>query len=202
VKQGRKYMNLLECSKASVYLRKRYKLGWFAFGNINLGTLYKIKDDLIKNHDKSQLRSIKASINSQVELYKQANLILPILVLIFTVSFSLATSFTSLAAKSLDLFPKDKNNYVDVMNAYNKGIKDAFNINSYNLICISLFMTVGLYLYLERYKRITLLNNTVIEALEEKDECVKEDQRKNEDERKKLEGLKKELKLRMKNRFE
>ncbi|UKS30062.1 hypothetical protein LOZ80_14435 [Paenibacillus sp. HWE-109] len=175
-----KEIDFTKCRSASKYLRKRNELGLIGHGGIDLGKLYEMKNDLVINHDIKQMRSIKLGINAQLEVYKQINIIIPIFIFILTMVFTLSNTFTGFAFKAIDFVPRSDDNYLEIMNAYKNAVKSSFDSNSVSLSYIAAFLIIVFIFYIMRFRWIIFLNNAVNEAVIEKEEYLKEEQRINE----------------------
>ncbi|APB70964.1 hypothetical protein PPYC1_11580 [Paenibacillus polymyxa] len=174
-----KYPNYSRYQKATAYLKERYNLRWIAFGGLSMGNTEKIKNDLVRTHSLSELRSIKLNVNAQLDRYKQANVIVPVVVFILTTTFSLITSFTSAISNTYnDLFSADK---INSYKAKIEMVQEGYRLNTNMVTFIMFFVLLIACFYFQRYFWVSLMNNIVCEAFDEKksfDENVKESNKK------------------------
>lgn len=154
-------MNILEYSSASRFIRKNYKVG--SIGLLKLGEMKDVKKGLIYSLSLSDIRNLKASINAQLELYKQVSVIVSVAVFIMTALLTFLKSSTKA--------------YGDYLISSNGG-KDpdmqyyiANQVNSMDYISILILYTIILILvmlYFSRFKTIASLKYIIDEAYEEK----------------------------------
>ncbi|UHA72701.1 hypothetical protein [Paenibacillus sp. 481] len=79
-----KKINFRDYDMASKYIRIKYGIKGFGFGAIPLGKIETVKDHLIQDYTERELRTIKTSVNSQFEQYKQLNLIIVVIIFFLT----------------------------------------------------------------------------------------------------------------------
>ncbi|OWA36794.1 hypothetical protein B9G55_01565 [Saccharibacillus sp. O16] len=163
--------------KASTYLRERYNI--FGIGSVSIGKIGSIQKDLIKYHSLDGLKSIRISITAQLEQYKQANILMPILVFIFTVVFTLRYySYTARREyeKMLDEMSgmDESDTQFEAVNA----IDNFLFTNNILLFVIVILMIGGFLLYFQRYAWISLMKSIVDDALAEREKKDKENEKK------------------------
>jgi hypothetical protein len=163
---------------AESYILKTFKPWWELFGWLNLYELDCLKENLKLCHDANQLRTIKASINSQCERYKNFT---PIGVWI-TIGFSsfLATiaslliSFLNVSTNVLLTYKKtrlDNGRSLDmnsIMEDLSKIVLSNYEGYFKVFFTVILFLGVAIVWYYFKLNRLLKLNSIVEQALEEK----------------------------------
>ncbi|MEK3717411.1 hypothetical protein [Paenibacillus sp. FSL R7-0333] len=198
-KKNPKIIKLDEMETASKYIRKKYSIGFWGLGILKLGDINKLRSDLVKDHTESEIISIKASIDTQFEHYKQLTSIITILALIFTMIFTSINTQINFTMKPMDWIynanqelNKDLNknmkpdertgNLIKQTNEmaaeYFKVTKAAFNALQMNIYFIAIFLILIIYTYFGRFRWIVLVKNILEEALKEKKREKDEDERK------------------------
>lgn len=80
-------------SSATKYLRKHYNFGIFNSLGAPVKKIAEIKKDLVKNSTLSQLRSLRIIADTQINRYKQVNILVPIVVFTLTILITVINSF-------------------------------------------------------------------------------------------------------------
>lgn len=212
-KKNPKIIKLDEIETASKYIRKKYRLGVWGLGIAKLGDINKLKSNLVNDHSESEIITIKASIDTQFEHYKQLTSIIAILALIFTMIFTSINTHINFTMKPMDwiynanqelnkelnknLKPDERTESLikqtnEMASEYFKVTKAAFNALQMNIYIIAIFLILIIYTYFGRFRWIVLVKNVIEEALEEKrrDKDEKERKVKNRDELRKQRLLK------------
>ncbi|MEK5024535.1 hypothetical protein [Paenibacillus sp. FSL M7-1046] len=178
-----------EIETASKYIRKKYRVGVWGLGIPKLGDINKLKSDLVNDHSESEIITIKASIDTQFEHYKQLTSIIAILALIFTMIFTSINTQINFTMKPMDwiynanqelnkelnenLKPDERTENLikqtnEMASEYLKVTKAAFNALQMNIYIIAIFLILIIYTYFGRFRWIVLVKNVIEEALKEK----------------------------------
>lgn len=174
---------------ASRYIRKKYRIGLWGLGFIKLGEINILKKGVVDDHTETEIVTIKTSIDSQFEHYKQLTSVIAILALIFTMIFTSINTQINFNMKPIDWvynankelnneFNKDlaiddkKANLKEQTNQltteYFKVMKGASRALYTNIYFIALVLILLIYIYFGRFRWIVLVKNVIEEALKEK----------------------------------
>ncbi|MEK5034940.1 hypothetical protein MKY96_26145 [Paenibacillus sp. FSL R7-0302] len=188
-KKNPKIIKLDEIETASKYIRKKYRLGVWGVGIPKLGDINKLKSNLVNDHSESEIITIKASIDTQFEHYKQLTSIIAILALIFTMIFTSINTQINFTMKPMDwiynanqelnkelnenLKPDERTENLikqtnEMASEYFKVTKAAFNALQMNIYIIAIFLILIIYTYFGRFRWIVLVKNVIEQALKEK----------------------------------
>jgi len=164
-----------DSKKASTYLYEKYELK-STVGSLKFDILIKIVEDLILNHTIRDLKVLKIGIVAQLERYKQANILISIVVFFMTTLFSLFSLYTTLVSKIMDKVIVNKDNTSQFVETFQSGAKEAVSLYIGYAVALTLLLVIIIFLYFRRYLRICILNNLITEALEGR-EKIEEEQR-------------------------
>lgn len=164
-------------------------MGVWGVGIPKLGDINKLKSNLVNDHSESEIITIKASIDTQFEHYKQLTSIIAILALIFTMIFTSINTQINFTMKPMDwiynanqelnkelnenLKPDERTENLikqtnEMASEYFKVTKAAFNALQMNIYIIAIFLILIIYTYFGRFRWIVLVKNVIEQALKEK----------------------------------